>query len=299
MEIKQLEIFVSVARNRSFSRAAESLYISQPTVSTSIHALEFYLGVQLLIRNTKEVSLTKAGLEFLTYAQNILALRDQALCALRGEDRAAAGSIDIISSTVPAQHLLPELIASFRRERPHIVFRIDQADSRWVEQEMSGFRYDFGLVGTAPENARLLYDPIYNDELVLILPRQEERSSEYIRENVAAYLLEMPFIMRESGSGTRAEVEALLSKLGVPLTELRIVAYFSDAQGILQAVSHGMGISLVSKIAAAMYLKLGLLRVVEMNQPLFHRQIFLLHNRELHFSPLQQAFADHARSFYL
>lgn len=298
MEIKQLEIFVCVAKNLSFSKAAEEMYISQPTVSAGISSLEKHLGVQLLVRNTKEVSLTKAGLDFLASAQKILALRDRARYEARGEDRRAKGAIDIISSTIPAQHLLPEIIASFHQQRPGVIFRVDQADSRQVEREMSGFRYDFGMVGSVPDSGRFVHYPVYDDELVLALPRDAAQDDDEIRENFAGYILKESFIMREAGSGTRAEIEALLAKIGVDSCDLRVVAYFSDTHSILLAVSRGMGVSLVSNVAAALYVESGMLRTVEMRSPLFRRQIHLLHNKELWLSPLQQAFADHVRRFY-
>jgi DNA-binding transcriptional LysR family regulator len=298
MEIRQLEIFVRVARNLSFSKTAEKMYISQPSVSLHINSLEKILGTQLLVRSTKEVSLTKAGHDFLIYAQKILSLREQAMRDLSGEDREARGAIDIISSTVPAQHLLPEIIAPFQKQWPNILFRVDQADSRQVEWKMRGFQYDFGLVGTAPDDDRFIHYPVYDDELVLVVPDETPESPEYIRENFWDYITRVPFIMRESGSGTRAEIESLLSKPGIGLRDLHIRAYFADAHSILLAVSRGMGVSLVSKVSAAMYAAAGLLRVVEMNSPPFRRQIHLVHNKELWLSPVQKAFADHARRFY-
>jgi DNA-binding transcriptional LysR family regulator len=298
MEIKQLEIFIRVVRSRSFSKAAETLYISQPTVSSCISSLEKYLGAQLLIRNTKEVSLTKAGQDFLSYAQSIVSLRDQALRKIGGESKDARGAVDIIASTIPAQHLLPEIIAFFQKQWPNILFRVDQADSRQVEREMSGFRYDFGMIGTVPDDGRFVHSPVYDDELVLVIPNGAPEDLEAIRDGFAEYVMRTPFIMRESGSGTRAEIEAILSKIGVGPRALNIRAHFSDANAILLAVSRGMGVSLIPKIAAKMYVDAGLLRAVEMNSPLFHRQIYLLHNKELRLSPLQEAFADYVRQFY-
>ena len=298
MEIRQLETFICVARHLNFSRAAEEINLSQPTISTHISALESYLGVQLLVRSTKEVSLTSAGKDFLGFAQKILTVRDQALCGLRGEDFNAPGSIGIISSTIPAEHLLPEIIASFHKQRPNIIFRIEQADSRQVEQSMNSFRYDFGFVGTVPDSSRFIHYPVCDDELVLIIPNDTPQSPESIREGFADYIRTVPFILRESGSGTRIEIENIFSKVGIDLCGLRIASYLPGAHSILMAVSKGMGVSLISKVAAALYANAGLLKVVEMNSALFHRQIHLLHNKELCLSPLQQVFCDHVRNFY-
>ena len=285
MEIKQLEIFVRIAKNLSFSKTAQELYVSQPTVSAHISALEKALGCGLFIRSTKEVSLTKTGVDFLAYAKKILALRDQAILSAGAEDRNMRGAIDIISSTIPAQFLLPEIIASFQKQWPNIVFRVEQADSQRVEREMSSFRYDFGMVGTIPGNDRFNCNPIFDDELVLAMPNGISRDSRDIRENFADFVRQTPFISREVGSGTRKEIEALFSKIGVDMCELHIPAYFSDTHSILLAISHGIGVSLISKVSAKLYADAGLLKIVEMNDPLFRRQIYLLHNKELWMSP--------------
>lgn len=298
MEIKQLEIFACIAKNLNFSKTAEEMYISQPSVSSYISSLEKNLGVQLLARNTKGVSLTKAGADFLIYSKKILAIRDEALLKVSGLDKDknknVSGTIDIISSTIPAQHLLPEIITLFQKEWPNIVFHIKQGDSRQVEKEMSGFRYDFGMIGTIPRDDRFVNQEVYNDQLVLAVPSSWTETAENInQENFADYILKTPFIMREPGSGTRVEIEAILSKIGVDLTKIRIPASFSDAHSILLAVSKGMGCSLVSKIAATMYKNAGLLETVEIDTPLFSRQIYLLYNKELWLSPIQQAFVDY------
>ena len=298
MEIYQLEVFVCAARNLNFSKTAEKIHISQPSVSAHISSLEKTLGSQLFIRNTKGVSLTKAGIDFLVYAQKILSLRDEAVYSMKGDDQNIDGTIDIISSTIPAQHLLPEIITSFQRLWPNIVFRVEQAGSRRVEEEMSGFRYDFGMIGTVPDAARFNSYPVYNDELVLILPKDTPKKIRLIRKNFSEFILQTPFIMREAGSGTRTEIENLFSKIGVDPRGLRIPAYFSDTHSILLAVANGMGVSLISKVAASMYVEAGLLTAVEMKDPLFRRQIYLLYNKERWLSPVQQAFADHVRNFY-
>ena len=298
MEIRQLETFVCVARTLNFSRAAEEINLSQPTISTHIGSLENYLNVQLFVRNTKEVSLTKAGQSFLGFAKKILTTRDQALIDINGENFDVSGHIYILSSTIPSQHLLPEIIASFHKQRPNIRFHVEQADSRQVEREMSGFRYDFGMIGTTPDNNRFTHYPVYDDELVLILPNDTPQSPETIREGFSDFIFQVPFIMRESGSGTRAEIENIFSKTGLNLNKLRLTAYFADTHSILLAVSRGMGVSLISRAAAAMYVNAGLLKQVEMNNPLFCRQIHLLHNKELLLSPVQQIFCDYVRQFY-
>ncbi|MCL2392019.1 MAG: selenium metabolism-associated LysR family transcriptional regulator [Oscillospiraceae bacterium] len=293
MEIKQLEIFACVAKKLSFSKVAEEMFVSQPTVSTQINALEKAVGVQLFVRNTKGVILTKSGADFLSYAEKILTLRDQALARICPDDTDITGEIDIISSTIPAQHLLPERIASFQKQRPGIILRVEQADSSRVVSTMSGFKYDFGMIGTTPDEGRFHSCPIYDDELILVLPKDFPHSAEAIQESFPETITSAPFIMREAGSGTRAEIEGLLSRIGVDFRKLHIPAYFADTHSIVEAVAHGMGIALVSKIAAQMYVQAGLVQAVEMKSKIFTRKIHLIYNKERWLSPVQQAFLDH------
>ena len=297
MELKHLEIFVCVAKTLSFSKAAEKLYVSQPTVSAGISALEKELRAQLLLRTTKEVSLTKAGSALLPYAQQMLSLKAHAQCSIGGMDKQMGGTIDIIASTIPAQHLLPEILAAFQRDWPNVQFHVKRADSREVERAMRSNTYDFGMVGAMP-GGRFICHPVYDDELVLAVPIGFQADEDAVRGDLAAHLLAHPFVMREAGSGTRTEIEGILAKLGMEMRQLRASAYFPDAHSILLAVSRGMGISLVPRVAASMYEKAGLLRVIGMNSPAFRRKIYLIHNREMQLGPLQQAFSDHALSFY-
>lgn len=299
LEFKQLEIFVCVSKKLSFSKAAEDMYISQPTISAQISALEKSVGVGLLVRNTKGVALTKSGEDFLHYAQKILILRDQALQSASSGNREAAGAIDIIASTIPAQHLLPGLIVAYQKDWPNIVCRVDQADSERVISEISGFKYDFGMIGTVPKHDGLIHHPIFDDELVLVIPKHFAYSHEEIQARFSEMITEVPFIMREAGSGTRVEIENLLTEIGVDTKSLKIPAYFADTHSILLAVAGGMGVSLVSKIAASMYVDGGLLFAVDMKDSRFSRQIHLIYKKELWLSPMQQAFVDCARTLYL
>ena len=298
MDIKQLEAFVNVARHNSFSKAADAIFLTQPTISAHIHSLENELGVQLLVRSTKKVHLTKTGKEFFAYAQNILTLRDEAFSCVLGNGYESRGEIDVLASTVPAQYLLPEVIAFFHKQYPHIVFRVHQADSRQVIEKIPRFQYDFGLVGIKVANPKLHCWPFYDDTLVVILPKTMIYDQPQSDEELSKLLSSKIYVMREEGSGTRAEMASLLAQYGVAVERLRTVAFFNDNQSILNAVSHGLGIAIISKIAASEYVKQGLVNMIEIDKPSFHRKFYLLTKNELQLSPIQQAFADVVRNFY-
>lgn len=298
MEMKQLEAFVAVVQYNSFSKAADMIYLSQPTISAHISSLENEMGAQLLIRSTKAVYPTQTGKELFHRAKSILALRDEAINSINRVDQEMSGEISILASTVPAQFLLPEIITKFQKKYPHIVFHVQQADSLQVVEEILGYRYDFGIVGTSVNSRRLMMVPFYSDTLVLITPKSMIVNKEEIYQDLPAFLQQQSFVMRGDGSGTRMEMEQLLHKQGVAVQNLNVVAYFHDTQSILAAVSHGMGVSFVSKVAATAYEKLGQIKVYDLGQQAFARQLHLVLKKEMVLSSIQKLFVTYLENYF-
>lgn len=298
MEMKQLEAFVAVVQHNSFSKAADMIYLSQPTISAHISSLENEIGVQLLIRSTKAVYPTQTGKELFHRAKNILALRDEAISSVNRIDQEMSGEISILASTVPAQFLLPEIITVFQKHYPHIVFDIHQADSLQVVEGILGYRYDFGIVGTSVNSRRLTAIPFYRDTLVMIAPKSMIINKGEMYRDLPSFLRQKPFVMRGDGSGTRVEMEQLLHKQGVSVQNLNVMAYFHDTQSILSAVSHGMGISFVSKVAAAAYEKTGQIKIYDLDQHAFARQLYLVFKKEMVLSPVQKLFVTCLEEYY-
>ncbi|WP_371363700.1 HTH-type transcriptional regulator CysL [Sporomusa rhizae] len=298
MEMKQLEAFVAVVQYNSFSKAADMIYLSQPTISAHINSLENEIGAQLLIRSTKAIYPTQTGKELFQRAKSILALRDEAIFRVNKIDREMRGEISILASTVPAQFLLPEIITAFQKNYPYIVFNVQQADSQQVVEGLLGYQYDFGIVGTSVNYRRLITVPFYRDTLVLITPKTMKVDKEELYRGLAAFLRHKPFVMRGDGSGTRVEMEQLLRKQDVSVQNLNIVAYFHDTQSILSAVSHGMGVSFVSKVAAVAYEKIGQIKVYDLEQQAFVRQLHLVFQKEIMLSPVQKLFVTYLENYF-
>ena len=143
MEFKQLQSFVEVVRNLSFTKASRELYISQPTVSMHIHQLESELGVQLIIRTTKSIEVTPIGRHLYEYAVNILSMRDRmvANCSMKNRHILSLGA-----STIPSAYLLPRLLPSFAEKYPESYFVIHQSDSTGVMDGLMDGIYDAGTV---------------------------------------------------------------------------------------------------------------------------------------------------------
>lgn len=292
MDLKQLEAFLHVVKLNSFSKAAEAIYLSQPTISAHINSLEKELSAQLVVRSTKEVQPTKAGQDLYVYAKNILALRDQAIEAINGPNRNTTGELSILSSSVPAQYLLPEAITAFRAVYPNIYIHVYQSDSEDVAASLSHNLYDFGIVGTPIAGEKFVQKPFYRDTLVIAYPASLPIKEDYVRENLVSFMREQPVVMREAGSGTRRELIRFLKEYGLTLKDLKPAGYFSNTQGVVHAVASGLGFSFVSKAAVSVYRQMGMVKTVEIAPERFCRMFYLLLKKEMLPSPMQSTFLN-------
>jgi len=254
MDFQQLTIFLSVAAQRSFSRAAESLFISQPAVSVRIKGLEEELNVVLFDRSRpRELSLTEAGRKFLDYAQKIVNLKEEAQRQLALEEGAVVGLVRLGASSVPGIYLLPSKLAEFKNTHPGIAFSLRIMDSAQVLEKLFSYDLDLGFVGSLVREERLQYYTIAEDELILITPPGHFDSALSIRQTGerAAISLEIclssNLILRESGSATRALFEAVLADTQISLCDFASLTIIDNLEAIKQSVRGGLGISLVSQ----------------------------------------------------
>ncbi len=257
MKLKQLEIFVAVADHKSFSKAAKVLYLTQPTVSAHISALEKELNVKLFARNTKEVSLTQDGEILFQYACQMVHLSNKIEEIFLPAQKEKKTHIFIAASTVPAQYLLPEILAEYKKKHPKVQFMIKETDSAGVVRQVAGHMSDIGFLGTMPEKRSCQCIAFYRDELVIVMPNQDRYRQ--IRETQSGldWILEEPIIMREEGSGTRKEAERLLKKSGIDVSELNIAAAMENPETVKRAVKNGMGISVMSRLTVQEELESG------------------------------------------
>ena len=258
MNLKQLEAFARVAEAKSFSEAAKILYLTQPTVSAHVASLEKELGVCLLMRSTKEVSLTEEGEILYDYAMQMLELEQQ-IRERFGSRKKEGAVLRIAASTIPSQYLLPEIMVRFRERYPGVRLRVMETDSAGAVEQILSRRADIGFAGTVLEEKQCVYIPFYQDELVVIIPGEGLEGPESAAET-AAWIRRMPVILREEGSGTRKEAQRLLRQMGIELSELNIVASIQNQETIKRSVRNGMGISILSRLAAEDEIRSGVLR---------------------------------------
>lgn len=274
MEFKQLEAYVNVYELKSFSKAAEEMYLSQPSISAYINALEKELGTQLIFRSTKEFIPTKAGAMFYEYAKDMLSLREKSISSIKNMSGADVGSIDLMASTVPSQYILPELLGQFHQQYPNIVFHLEQADSAAVVKGISTSRTEVGFVGARMDNPKCVYEEFMSERLIMIAPYDEH----YINmqpEQIPHLVRNEYFITRETGSGTRVWYEEFLRRLDVEPEMLKVSAQLSNTQSVILAVAGGLGLSIVSEIAARHYMEQKMITAIDVGF-VYERKFYLV-----------------------
>jgi DNA-binding transcriptional LysR family regulator len=288
MDLRQLEIFAKVAEMGSFSRAAEALHLTQPTVSEHIRALEDELGVRLLDRLGRGTATTRAGQLLLSYASRILALAREARQAIEGYQGRIRGELVVGGSTIPGEYLLPAVIGRFREKFPDVSTTLVIGDSQTVVDWVADGRVELGVVGARLPQRGLEFQDLSPDEEVVVIPaghpwqgRAQVTLEELVRE---------PLLIRERGSGTRAAFESALERAGVDLGTLCIAGEMGSNQAIKQAVKAGMGITVLSRIAVEEESRQGVLAFLRVQDLAVTRGFYVVTHRERSRSPVAEAF---------
>lgn len=298
MNLKQLEAFVCVSERRSFSKAAKELFLTQPTVSAHISSLEKELDARLFVRNTKEVDLSEDGKKLYDYARQIVDLEYKIEDVFSGGKEQEQQCITIAASTVPAQYLLPQVLARFNEKYPKEQFKISEADSTQVVEQVLDRTIDVGFTGTVLEKKRCVYIPFYEDELIIITPNNEKFRKLNEKDGKAMWIGEEPLIMREEGSGTRKEAEKQLRKSGIDVATLNIVASIENQETIKRSVENGVGISIISKLAAQKEIEEGNLLGFELPSGDRIRNINIVYNKDIRMSGAIERFIRVVREVY-
>ena len=297
MYFNQLEAFVQVADNKSFSKAAKAMYLSQPTVSAHIKSLEAELGVPLILRTTKEVLLSDAGQIFYDYAKELLHTRDVAMLMMQSYATEIKGSLPVAASTVPSQYLLPELLSEMYVRYPDLKVSVHQADSSEVISRIENYDAELGFTGMKSDNSKCIFEPLLEDRLVLITPNTP--AYQIYKDNFpVSQLRYLPFVIREKGSGTQKEADAFLQSINLNEKKIHILTELPSTESVKQAVCHGLGVSIISKIAAEDYEKFGYILTFDLDSDLLNRSIYLVYHKNRVLTPAARAFVDVIREKY-
>lgn len=290
MDVRSLEVFLSVAKHLNFTRAGAEINLSQPSVSVRIRQLESELGVKLFEQLGKKVGLTEAGSLLIPHAHRVIsAIQDasHAIDELQGLER---GSLRIGASTTPGMYLIPKTIAKFKARYPRIEIQLGIKDTRQVEEGVARNEFDFGFVGGHLAGDEVEAQAWLTDQLVLVvapghaLARKKSVKLEDLRKE--------KFILREPGSATRATIIRHLQQLNLsvqPLIELE------NPESVKKVVQSGLGIAFISMFAVETELKAKSLVALAVRGIDIRRELKIVHRRDKHLSRAARTFIEVAR----
>lgn len=292
MDLRQLETFIEVADLKSFSKAADKLFITQPTVTNHIQNLEKELGTLLINRSGKNISLTDAGVLLYKYAVNIINSCDMAKFDLAAYKGKIQGHIQIYSSSVPRKYILPKIIYDFSKKYPDVSFSLLDNDSKNVTNSILNADTDFGIVGAKYNSKNLNYINLTNDNLLFITPNTEEWNKENFSNIKISEILDKKFILREEGSGTRNILENELNKNNISFNNLNILAYIEDSETIKELVSLGAGVSFISEKAIKNNNSNYNFKVFNIEELNLNRDFYFVYHNKRQLSPLNETFKN-------
>jgi DNA-binding transcriptional LysR family regulator len=294
IDFRHLETFCRIADLKSFSKAADDLFLTQPTVSGHILSLEHSLSLRLFDRMGKEVRLTKAGEVFLRYALKILTLRKDLLNALSEFAQGIRGELSLGASTIPGEYFLPKLMGNFKEEHPHCAVSLKIADTREVVQYVLEGIVEFGMTGGKWNHSSLRYEKYGEDQIIVIGPPNHPLIAK--KKVDLEGLLKEPWIIREEGSGTQMAVEKALRKEGKSLKQFNVVMEMGSTSSLKEGVKARLGLAFISQKAVEEELNQNRLSQIRVEgiEPV-SRQIYIVTHRRRTLSPIGMEFLQFLR----
>ncbi|MCG6885767.1 MAG: LysR family transcriptional regulator [Proteobacteria bacterium] len=277
MSDRRLQVFQTVARLLSFTKAAEELHMTQPAVTFQVRQLEEQFNTRLFDRTHNRISLTEAGQRVFQYADQIFVLyaeMDNAVRELTGD---VSGVLMLGASTTIAEYMLPVLLGDFKTKYPDITIRLKVANTDGIVSQVENNTIDLGVVEAPVNNKNLVVEKCRTDHLVLIVSPKHELAGEAVVpiQRVADF----PFICREEGSGTREVMIESMEQAGMPANSLKIAMELGSLEAIKGAVEAGMGISILSSATIQKELKLGTLIAIQLDPPI-DRPFSFVHQKQ-------------------
>jgi DNA-binding transcriptional LysR family regulator len=291
MADRRLQVFHAVARQLSFTKAAEVLFMTQPAVTFQIKQLEEHFNTRLFDRGHGRISLTPAGELVLSYAEKILGLSgemDVRLAEMTGE---VGGSLLVGASTTIAEFLLPRILGEFKSQYPNVRPRLIVANSESIETRVAEHTIDIGFIESPSHQPNLQTEICCEDELQVVCSPKFPLAR--LKEITPQNLVDHPFVSREPGSGTREFTEVYLKKHGVDIDHMMPVMELGSPVALLEVVETGIGYAIASRTSVLKSLRLGDLISIPL-KPRLIRKLSMVYPKEKFRSRLVTAFVDFA-----
>lgn len=289
MNINQLITFVEVVNQKSFSKAAEKLFITQPAVTSHVKSLEDELCITLIDRSNKKIAVTEPGKILFEHAVNMINTINIAKHQINIYENDISGNLNIFSSSIPAQYILPSILKNFVDKYNNVTFTIHKRNSKEVIETVLKGQANYGIVGSKYKYENLDYFDFFEDELVLATSAIKRNNCNIISKSD---LINEKLIFREKGSSSRLLVENALQLNNIDQNRLNIISHVEDNETIKQLVELGVGSSFISKIAIKKEIALGLIKPVLVSNFSLKRKFYFVYHKNRYLSPIEQAFKD-------
>jgi len=294
MADRRLHVFYSVARLLSFTKAAETLHMTQPAVTFQVRQLEEHFNTRLFDRTHNKISLTEAGEKVYEYAERIFQLYNEMENSVRELTGEISGVLILGASTTIAEYMLPSLLGDFKAKYPEVNIRLKVSNTDGIVSMVEHNVIDLGVVEAPVNNKNLAVDVCRTDKLVAIVPpRHELAKQDRVSLN---QITEFPYICREEGSGTREVILDYLRDAGVDSSQLNVIMELGSLEALKGAVEAGIGISIVSQATLAKEMQLGTLAVLDLDPPL-QRPFSFVHQKHKFRQRAMEELLDFARKY--
>jgi DNA-binding transcriptional LysR family regulator len=280
----------------SFTKAAESLHMTQPAVTFQVRQLEEYFNTRLFDRTHNRISLTDAGKRVFEYADEIFDLYAKMENAVRDMTGEISGILIIGASTTIAEYMLPALLGDFKRKYPDINVHLKVSNSDGIVSMVENNDIDLGVVESAVMNKNLVVENCRHDRLVAIVPPQHSLASE--QKVQLKDLMSHAYIAREEGSGTREVIHEYLTNAGMKPSDIHVAMELGSPEAIKGAVEAGMGVSIVSEVTIHKEMQLGTLVALELDPPM-ERPFSFVHQKQKFRQRAMDELLDFARAYCL
>src|SRR5262245_8041110 len=287
MNFNQLLAFYAVARERSFTRAAKSLEISQPAVTRRISEMERAHEIKLLERTSRKVALTEQGKLLMSYVERMVGLADEAEIALKSLAGLKSGRIEIGASRPVANAYLSPIAVAFKQKFPGVVPAIHVENSQWILEQVLGFRVDLGIIGLKPRHPDLTVQPCFDEKLVLVVPPNHAWAK---RKSIKLEALNgQRLIMHEKGQGKREFVNSGLDKKRIkPVIAMEV----GSNEAIKRAVEGNIGLAFFPPSVVDAEIKEGVFKALNISDVRLALSFNVVYHREKRSSPLIRAFME-------
>ncbi|MCU7937408.1 MAG: LysR family transcriptional regulator [Candidatus Thiodiazotropha sp. (ex Dulcina madagascariensis)] len=292
MADRRLQVFHTVARLLSFTKAAESLHMTQPAVTFQVRQLEEYFNTRLFDRTHNRISLTEAGERVYGYADRIFDLYTDMENSVREMTGEIRGALTIGASTTIAEYMLPSLLGDFGARYPEVTIHLRVSNSEGIVSMVENNTIDLGVVEAPVGNKNLVVEVCRRDQLVAIVPPNHDLAD--LESLNIEQLLKYPFICREEGSGTREVINEYLGNYCD--SPLNISMELGSPEAVKGAVEAGMGVSVVSRATIQKELKLDTLRAVNL-VPKLERPFSFVHQKQKFRLRAMEELLDFARGY--